>query len=47
MLDKVFEMLSQIDPDQERTEGGLGVGLALVKGLVELHAFVKKCGAHP
>ena len=30
-------MFSQIDPDQERTEGGLGVGLALVKGLVELH----------
>jgi PAS domain S-box-containing protein len=37
MLGKVFEMFSQIDPDQERTEGGLGVGLALVKGLVELH----------
>jgi two-component system CheB/CheR fusion protein len=37
MLGKVFEMFSQIDPDQERTQGGLGIGLALVKGLVELH----------
>lgn len=37
MLGNVFEMFAQIEPDQERSEGGLGVGLALVKGLVELH----------
>ena len=37
MLPKVFEMFSQVDPNQERTEGGLGIGLALVKGLAELH----------
>ena len=34
---RVFDMFSQIEPGQDRTEGGLGVGLALAKGLVELH----------
>ena len=36
-LTKVFEMFSQLDSKGARSEGGLGVGLALVKGLVELH----------
>jgi signal transduction histidine kinase/CheY-like chemotaxis protein len=34
---KLFEMFSQVDAAHERTEGGLGIGLALVRGLVELH----------
>jgi PAS domain S-box-containing protein len=37
MLAKVFEMFSQIDAGQEHAEGGIGIGLALVKGFVELH----------
>ena len=36
-LTRVFEMFSQVDAHDERSEGGLGIGLALVKGLVELH----------
>lgn len=37
MKAKVFDMFTQIDSDVRRTEGGLGIGLALSKGLVELH----------
>jgi PAS domain S-box-containing protein len=37
MLTKVFQMFTQIDRSQERTQGGLGIGLSLVRRLVELH----------
>jgi PAS domain S-box-containing protein len=36
-LPSIFQMFSQLRPALERSEGGLGIGLALVKGLVELH----------
>jgi two-component system CheB/CheR fusion protein len=37
MLTKVFHMFTRVESDTNRAEGGLGVGLALAKGLVELH----------
>lgn len=37
MLPRVFEMFTQIDRTIERSRGGLGIGLSLVKRLVELH----------
>ena len=36
-IESVFEMFSQIDSVAGRSEGGLGIGLALVKGIVQLH----------
>jgi PAS domain S-box-containing protein len=33
----VFDMFNQVDTASERSQGGVGIGLALVKGLVELH----------
>ena len=36
-LPHVFDMFSQADGPLERSAGGLGIGLALVRGLTELH----------
>ena len=36
-LPRVFDMFSQATPALERSQGGLGIGLSLVRGLVELH----------
>jgi PAS domain S-box-containing protein len=36
-LERVFELYSQIPAGRERAQGGLGIGLALVRRLVELH----------
>jgi len=36
-LPRIFDMFSQVERNLERTGGGLGIGLALVKGLVEMH----------
>jgi PAS domain S-box-containing protein len=37
MLDRLFQPFMQADTTLDRSKGGLGLGLALVKGLVELH----------
>jgi PAS domain S-box-containing protein len=37
MLEKIFDLFVQIDPQAGDTMGGLGVGLALVRRVVELH----------
>jgi PAS domain S-box-containing protein len=36
-LPHLFEMFSQVGNDRNRSQGGLGIGLALVRSLVELH----------
>jgi PAS domain S-box-containing protein len=37
VLPRVFEMFFQVDASMERSQGGLGIGLSLVKSVVELH----------
>jgi PAS domain S-box-containing protein len=36
-LEGVFDMFSQVQPDDARSEGGLGIGLSLVRTLTQLH----------
>ena len=37
IMPRIFEMFTQVDRTLERTQGGLGIGLALVRGLLHLH----------
>lgn len=37
-LPRVFNMFSQVHSTTDRSEGGLGIGLALAQGLIELHS---------
>lgn len=37
MLPRIFELFTQVDQSLERSQGGLGIGLALVRKLVEMH----------
>lgn len=44
---KIFEMFTQANHTLERQHGGLGIGLALVKRLVEMHEGEVSAGANP
>ena len=37
MLSRIFGLFAQVERSQERAEGGLGIGLSLVKSLTEMH----------
>ncbi|ATB27500.1 response regulator [Melittangium boletus] len=37
MLRRVFDLFVQVDPGSDRAQGGLGLGLTLVRSLVEMH----------
>lgn len=37
MIERVFEPFTQVDESLDRSQGGLGLGLALVRSIVQLH----------
>src|SRR5262249_19037895 len=37
MLSRVFELFTQVSQSSERAQGGLGIGLSLVRSLVQMH----------
>jgi signal transduction histidine kinase len=38
MIPKIFDMFSQIETPEKQERGGLGIGLNVVKKLVEMHS---------
>ena len=36
-LETIFEPFTQLEATRSRSKGGMGIGLALVRSLVELH----------
>lgn len=43
LVDRVFDLFSQAERTSDRSAGGLGIGLAIVKKLVELHGGTVTC----
>jgi signal transduction histidine kinase/PAS domain-containing protein len=43
MRERIFELFAQAERTSDRAQGGLGVGLSLVKSLVELHGGEVRC----
>jgi PAS domain S-box-containing protein len=37
MIPRIFEMFTQVNSSLDRSQGGLGIGLSLAKGLIEMH----------
>jgi signal transduction histidine kinase/ActR/RegA family two-component response regulator len=45
MTDRVFDLFAQAERTSDRSSGGLGLGLALVKSLIELHGGSVACSS--
>ena len=47
MLPRIFNTFTQVDHSRSRSEGGLGIGLTLVRRLVELHGGTVSAASEP
>jgi signal transduction histidine kinase/ActR/RegA family two-component response regulator len=45
LVSRAFELFTQAERSSDRSSGGLGLGLALVKSLVELHGGTVRCAS--
>jgi PAS domain S-box-containing protein len=45
LVERVFDLFTQAERTSDRSSGGLGLGLALVKSLVELHGGTVTCSS--
>lgn len=45
MLDKVFDLFTQVGGALDRAQGGLGIGLSLARRLVELHGGIMRASS--
>jgi PAS domain S-box-containing protein len=46
MIHKVFDLFTQVEHTLDRSEGGLGIGLTLVRRLVEMHGGTVACSSN-
>jgi len=46
MLPRVFDWFTQVDSSRGRAKGGMSIGLALVRGLMEAHGGTVHAGNH-